>query len=109
MYLSNFGEVMDEAAIEVRANRLNDLIHRIIVKDNPKFYSEIEVALTAARDAGRDERGEEDARIVAAIGRSISADVRRWGSFSRVTSTHVGEFFARAVKEIRRLSKKERK
>jgi len=43
------------------------------------------------------------AEETAQVGRSCSRDVRTYGSLSRVTSTHVGEFFARAVRKIRKL------
>jgi len=66
---------------------------------------DIEAALTAAYNQGWNEGVEAAAESCADIGRSVSADVRRWGYLSRVTSTHVGEFFARATKSIRRLKK----
>ncbi len=67
----------------------------------------IEAALTQVHNEGKREGYNEVIKAAAvscaAIGRSISADVRRWGSLSRVTSTHVGEFFTRATKAIRSL------
>ncbi len=74
--------------IEIQASRLNDLIHRIIMKDNPKFYSEIEVALTAAHTAGWDEG------VEAARNRAASSKYRGRGDCS--------ESIAQAIRRLKK-------
>lgn len=98
------GEVMDEATIRAKAEQLHSqcgFYYRW--KDRDIVF--IEAAITAAHDTGWDERGEADAKVCAEVGRNSTKQVRKFIQAFPVSSEHIGQFFADAVKEIRRLRK----
>jgi len=96
---------MDKAAIRAKARELVNYIN-VGGMTGDQFTVRIdkaEAALTQAEKQGWNNRGEVDAKACAEVGRNSTKQVRKFIQAVPVSSDYVGQFFADAVKAIRRL------
>jgi len=105
---------MDKTAIRAKAKRLQVYAQQfgrftqhgyqgVHSHNNLETEKEIDDALTQAYEQGWNERGEADAKACAEVGRKSTKQVRKFIQAFSVSSNHIGQFFAEAVKAIRRL------